>query len=187
MGDTKTAPKRWCLSEHETLNSYEVWRQHQIWCLSQDKTFAPFMKDGVTWLKKNSTNPNRGFTNDAGDNGVTADQKVLHLESLLNQISNFCPVVSRNTIVRQSTSMSSVWNMIRLHFGFHQTGAQFLNFDEITLKPDERPETLYQRLLTFVEDCLLTKNSIIKHHEETIPYSSNIHSLFFHFDTVISF
>ena len=99
MGDTKTAPKRWCLSEHETLNSYEVWRQHQIWCLSQDKTFAPFMKDGVTWLKKNSTNPNRGLTNDAGNNGVTADQKVLHLESLLNQIANFCPVVSRNTIV----------------------------------------------------------------------------------------
>ena len=97
MGDTKTAPKRWCLSEHETLNSFEVWRQHQIWCLSQEKTFAPFLTDGITWSKKSTTNPTRGFTNDGGDNGVTAAQKVLHLESLLQQICNFCPIVSRST------------------------------------------------------------------------------------------
>ena len=174
MGDTKTAPKRWCLSEHETLNSFEVWRQHQIWCLSQEKTFAPFLTDGITWSKKSTTNPTRGFTNDGGDNGVTAAQKVLHLESLLQQICNFCPIVSRSTIVKQSTSIASVWNMIRLHFGFHQTGAQFLNFDDIKLKPDERPETLYQRLLSFVEDCLLTKNSVIKHHDDTIEVDEEV-------------
>ena len=127
MGDTKTAPKRWCLSEHETLNSFEVWRQHQIWCLAQEKTFAPFLTDGITWSKKSTSNPTRGLTNDEGENAVTAAQKVLHLESLLQQICNFCPVVSRSTIIKQSTSIASVWNMIRLHFGFHQTGAQFLN------------------------------------------------------------
>ena len=77
---------------------------------------------------------------------------------MLGQIANYCPVISRNTIVKNSTSMSSIWQAIRLHFGFQSTGVRLLNFNNITLAPAERPEDLYQRLMSFIEDNLLLAN-----------------------------
>ena len=85
---------------------------------------------------------------------------------MLGQITNFCPVISRNAIVKNSTSMSSIWQVIRLHFGFQSTGAHFLDFNNITLAPAERPEDLCQRLMSFIEDNVLLANGNISHHGE---------------------
>ena len=84
---------------------------------------------------------------------------------MLGQIANYCPVISRNTLVKNSTSIQSVWNTIRAHFGFQITGAHFLDFADLHLEADERPEDLYQRLMAFVEDTLLRANSLSHHGE----------------------
>ena len=75
----------------------------------------------------------------------TAQQKVSLLELMLGQIANYCPVISRNTIVKNSTSLSDIWQSIRLHYGFQSSGAHFLDYSDIKLEPDERPEDLFQR------------------------------------------
>ena len=85
---------------------------------------------------------------------------------MLGQIANYCPVISRNTIVKNSTSLSDIWQSIRLHYGFQSSGAHFLDFSDIKLEPDERPEDLFQRLMAFVEDNLLAVNGGITHHLE---------------------
>ena len=82
---------------------------------------------------------------------------------MLGQISNYCPVISRNVIVKNSTSLEQIWQSIRLHFGFQSSGAHFLDFNEITLRQDERPEDLYQRLLAFIDDYLLKREGVISH------------------------
>ena len=61
--------------------------------------------------------------------------------------------------MKNSTSIQSVWNTIRAHFGFQITGA------DLHLEADERPEDLYQRLMAFVEDTLLRANSLSHHGE----------------------
>lgn len=86
------------------------------------------------------------------------------LELMLGQIANYCPVISCNTIFRNSSSILNVWQAVRLHFGFQSTGGHFIDFASIQLKPDERPEGLYQRLVAFVEDSLLLRDSGICHH-----------------------
>jgi hypothetical protein len=82
--------------------------------------------DGVTWLKKTTTAPLRGFENDADTvpeaHRRTAEQKAAQLELVLGQIANYYPVISRNTIVKNSTSLSAIWQDIRAHFGFQFTG-----------------------------------------------------------------
>ena len=167
---TQRAPKQWRLTKNETITSFESWRQNLQYTLSLDANFATYLVDGATWLKKTSTNPVRGFTDDG--EGVaqqlrrTAAQKVTHLELMLGQIANFCPVISRNTIVKNSTCMNDIWQAIRLHFGFQTSGGHFLDFDGIKLEPEERPEDLYQRLYSFVEDSMLTTTSRISHHDE---------------------
>lgn len=59
------APKQWSLTKHETITSFEAWRQNLQYTLSLDRNFASFLADGVTWLKKSPGSPVRGFQDDA--------------------------------------------------------------------------------------------------------------------------
>ena len=166
--NSKRAPKQWSLTKNETITTFEVWRQNLQYSLSPDANFAPFLADTFTWLKKSSTASNRGLESDGDDVPTTrrrtAFQKNLHLDLMLGQITNFCPVISRSSIVKNSTSISSVWQAIRAHYGFKFTGARFLDFSDIKLEVDERPEDLFQRLMSFTEDNLLVANGPKTHH-----------------------
>lgn len=179
------APKQWSLTKTETITSFEAWRQNLQYTLSLDPNFAGFLVDGFTWLRKSSTTPLRGLTDDGAGvpeaNRRTAAQKATQLDLMLGQIANFCPVISRNTIVKNSTSINSIWQAMRLHYGFQSTGAHFLDFNNIRLEPNERPEDLFQRLTSFVEDNLLRADGNIRHHgdvpdndEELSPSLENI-------------
>ena len=127
--NSNTAPKQWSLTKNETITTFEGWRQNLQYSLSLDANFAPFLADTFTWLKKSSTAPTRGLESDGDDVPTTrrrnAFQKNLHLDLMLGQIANFCPVISRSSIVKNSTSISSVWQAIRAHYGFQSTGARF--------------------------------------------------------------
>ena len=70
-------------------------------------------------------------------------------------------------IVKNSTSVDNIWQSFRTHYGFQSTGGHFLDLADIKLEQGERPEDLYQHLMAFVEDNLLTVSGGIKHHEES--------------------
>ena len=99
---------------------------------------------------------------------------------MLGQIANYCPIISRNTIVRNTISLENIWQVILLHFGSQTTGAHLLDFNDIQLQLKERPGDLYQLLVAFVEDNLLTAESNITHHgehaqdEELTPSLENV-------------
>ncbi|KAK3741257.1 hypothetical protein QZH41_019954, partial [Actinostola sp. cb2023] len=135
------------------------------------ENFAPFLVEDASWGKKSKADPLRGFVNDGEEVPTarrrTAQQKSTMLELMLGQIANYCQIISRSTLVKGSTSLDSIWQAIRLHFGFQTTGAHFIDFNSIALEPDERPEDLYQRLMAFVEDCLLKANELT-HHSDAV-------------------
>ena len=163
------APRQWCLTKTETVNTFENWRQNLVYTLSLDPNFAQFIASDAKWEKRCATHPNRGFTDDIDlASGRTAIQQTYMLDLMLGQIANFCPVISRNTIAKNATSLSGIWQTIRLHYGFQSTGAHFLDFADIHLQADERPEDLYQRLVAFVEDNMLQSGSVILHHGDVI-------------------
>jgi len=141
-----------------------------MYILSLDASFASFLLPNTTWLKKTRAAPLRGLVEDpeGAPNRRTAAQKAAQLDLMLGQIANFCPVISRNTITKNSTSIESIWQAIRAHYGFQSTGAHFLDLINIALKPDERPEDLFQRLMAFVEDSLLLPSCGLRHHNEDI-------------------
>ncbi len=158
---TSRAPKQRVLTTSETLTSFEAWKSNLIYILSLDSAFAPFLEANWTKSKGNAT---RGFEDDTEPLlGRTAAQKKVQLELMLGMIANYAPVISRNTIIKQSTSLNNVWSLIKQHYHFQSTGSQFLDFCTIRQLPEERPEDLYQRLHTFVENALLTKESGITH------------------------
>jgi len=166
--NSKRAPRQWSLKKNETITTFEASRQNLQYSFSLDVNFAPFLADNFTWLKKSSTAPNRGLKPD-GDNipttrRHTAFRKNLHPELMLGQIANFCPVISRSLIMKNSTSIRSVWQAIRVHYGFQSTSARFLDFSNIKREVDERPKHLFQWLMSFTEDNLLVANSPVTHH-----------------------
>ena len=67
MMATSRAPKQWCLSKCETVNTFENWRQNLKYSLSLDPNFAPFLVDGAKWEKQTKTSPLRGLTADGED------------------------------------------------------------------------------------------------------------------------
>ncbi|CAG2256635.1 PEAK1 [Mytilus edulis] len=165
------APKQWSLSKVETITSFEAWRQNIQYTLSLDQNFAAFLADGYTWLKKTNVNPLHGIADDgeavAEANRRTAAQKCIHLDlMLLGQIANYCPIISRNTIIKNFTSINSIWQSIRLHYGFQSTCGHFLDFNSIFWEQNERPEDLCQRLTSFIEDNMLRTGGNIHHHGE---------------------
>ena len=136
--------------------SFEAWRQNLQYILSLDLNFLGSPCRGLQDDPKSVPQASRR----------TAQPKYTHLELMLGQIVNYCPVISGNAIVKNSTSMSSIWKAICLHISFQSTGAHFLNFNNITLAPAERPEDLYQCLMSFIKDNLLLANGNISHHGE---------------------
>lgn len=170
------APKQKELTSHETLNSFKNWKANLLYTLSLDKAFTPFLKDGVTWQKLSSAHPTRGFTDDAADSAgrQTKEEKCATLNLMLGQIANWATVISRNQIVNNSTSLNDVWDKIRQHYGFHATGSRFLDLTTIKLEAGDRPEDLYQRLVSFVDDNLLTSGSTITHHAEVITANEEV-------------
>ena len=156
------APKQWSLTKKEIITSFESWRQNLQYILSLDPNFATFYVDGFEWLKNPNQTPLRCLVDDNDDvpraQRHTAAQTVAHLDLMLGQISNYCPVISHNTIVQNSVTLTSIWQSIRLHYGFQTTGAHFLDFNNIHLEAGEHYEDLYQRLISFVEDNFLVAN-----------------------------
>ena len=110
MANTHRAPKQWCLSKRNTVNSFENWKQNLIYSLSLDPNFAAFLTHDATWAKKTKTNCD--FTDD--DDPIpenqrrTVQQKSVTLDLMLGQIANYCSVISLDVIVKNSTSLTDL-------------------------------------------------------------------------------
>ena len=168
-------PKLLPLENGAPITRYMSWKDSLLYSLSLEATFAPFLLDGVQWKKKSSADRVRGLrATGEGATLVTAAQRVLHLEMMLGQIANLCPIIARKSITDQSTSLSSIWQKIRLHLQFEKTGAHFLDLDNVRRKPDESPEVLFQDLSAFIDDCLLTVESGITHHGEKPSHDEEV-------------
>ena len=82
-------------------------------------------------------------------------------------------MISRNSIVKHST-LNDIWQKIHQHYGFQSTGAHFLDLASIHLQPDERPEDLFQRLMAFFEDNLLSVHGGLTHHGDQVTTDEDL-------------
>ena len=130
-----------------------------------DSSFAPFIASGVTWKKHSSGSPNRGLVDDP-DGANKKTQKVISLNLMLEQISSWCPYIARTFIVKNSTSLSDVWRIIREHYDFLSSGSQFLDLSLVKMESHERAEDLYQKLFIFFEDNLVKGNDLLHNGEK---------------------
>ena len=148
--------------------------------IRQDEAFSSYIN--ATWPKysRKPNNKFRGLTDDTDatqpnkDRQKKKEAKLADLELLLEMVANWAPIISRQSIIRNSTSLDSVWQMIRAHYGFQSSGAYFLDMAEFKLEHGERHQDLYQRLMAFAEDNLLVKDGPLTHHGDRIEEDEDI-------------
>ena len=97
----------------------------------------------------------------------TAAQRSKFLDICLGQIAGYATVISRATITRDCCSMKEIFQKLRAHYGFSKSGSSILDVTSIKRRPEESPESLYQRILTLVDSTLLCSEEDISHHGET--------------------
>ena len=130
------APKQWALGKTETITTFNAWKDNLLYILSLETKFASFLVPDATWAKHTSTDPNRGYTDDAGVNdtpptGQKKEEKVKNLLLFLGQIANYATIISRNQIVKNSTSLTNIWNKLREHYGLQTSGSKFIDLINI--------------------------------------------------------
>ena len=133
--------------------------------LSLDPNFAPFLTESVTWEKKSRAFHLHGLVDDDGNiptaQHCTAQQKVTVLELMLGQITNYCSVISHNTIVRNSTFIANIWQSFR-HFGFQSTGAHFITLQRHAITPRSAMKTCTSRYMMLPK----IRRILISHYQE---------------------
>ena len=170
--------RQWSLGEDTNISKFDAWKHNLTYILTLDENFSPFLKS--TWNKTSKRDPYRGLHDDTAEQvpdptkRKSAATKVNQLELMLGQIANWAPDISRKSIIERSTSLENVWQIIRNYYGIQLCGSYFLDLADFNLNPGERPEALYQRLVSFVEDNLLVADGLLTHHGEKIEENEEL-------------
>ena len=163
MPHTSLVPKQRTLTETESPTSFEAWKESMIFHITLDNKSARFLSDLKTW----TTAANRGFTDDAAgfdeDTKMNGAAKAALLNIILGSVSTYAPVISHRFVKQQSTSLESIWDRLRSHYGLRRTGASVLELMEFRLEPSESREALWEHLYSYMEDNLLLKDGGVKH------------------------
>ena len=176
---TIKGPKPWMLQDNETFESFSKWSRNMTSYLSKQSECLPFIsKDGrdKTWQKTSGGGAHRGLTDDAGVDGTKKGVKLTNLTSMLDQIAQWAPHYLYHEIVDDSTSIESVWQIIRSYYHIQQSEVQFLlGFTKITWEGPgkESPERLYRRIMSHLDDNLLKQDSKL-HHNGARPTSNEV-------------
>ena len=136
-----------------------------VYNLGLNPHFAEFLRSDARWTSR-LLSPTRGLNNVMDHNNrliASGVQRAGFLETMLGLIAGYCPVLSRNIIVRDCNTMKEIFHKIRCHYGFAQNGSSILDIVSISQKDDESAEDLYQRIHSLVDTNLLTSDGNIRH------------------------
>ena len=121
---------------------------------SLDPNFAAFLLEDTTWLRKTSSSPLRRFEND-GEDVLEANRRYsFRVDAWANSqlLPGYFSEHNRQEFHFCKRNMAS--NSCPLWLPINWS-TLFLDFNNIRLQPDERPEDLYQRILSFIDDSSL--------------------------------
>ena len=115
--------KQWPLEVSETITSFERWKSNLVYNIRQDASFAPFINSSWNKFSKKETNKYRGLLDDTDATEPDKNKqknraaKLADLELMLEMVANWAPIISRQSIIKHSTSLESIWQAIRAHYG----------------------------------------------------------------------
>ena len=159
-------PKQRTLTEDENASTVEAWMESMVFHISLEDKTARFLPSGdlATWTAA----ADRGFVDDpeqytpAGSKMNKAAKAAL-LNVVLGSVAGYAPVINGPFVKKHSTSLESIWDRVRAHYGFRRTGSRILELMEFSLEQNESREALWERRYSFMGDNLLTARGDVLH------------------------
>ena len=148
------------LESDETKESVDAWLIKTKSFLRAVPEYKPYVD--ITWTAKKSC-PKRGFT-DGPAVGTpptvpVADQAVTKsavVDAMLDLIAAHCKELVVTTINRNATSINSIHQMARKHYGHERTAMQMIQKISILQRQDnEKFNCIYNRVIGFRDDNML--------------------------------
>lgn len=157
--------KPWKLEDNNEIvfSDFLDWKATLLTALRTQDVYKPFLESKCEWRKVSENILNRGL-DDEKPGGVvlrSADKRLADLTLMLEFVSSKVPHYLQADIVEESTSLKSVWVSVRNYYGFSQNEANFLSFFDLTWEPNERPERLFRRLRSHVQDNKLSQGGLL--------------------------
>ena len=164
--------KQRVLSDNETRLSLNRWIDSLYFHISNETKFMRFIEDLSEW--SGSEVLNRGFVNDEVDpptgEKMTAAKKAINLRMFLGFISLMAPVISSSFIKDEARSLEEILQRLREFYNCRKTGGKVAELLEFELGPLESREALWERIYSFLEDCLISQASGILHKGKEVTH-----------------
>ena len=193
MANLQHGPKVRELTSKETISSLESWKANVLYGLRLNRDFREYLQDGFVFGKKTRAHPHRQLhdvlrTETINRNGQDEEVQIVaqtrqaranDVDLLLDQISNYCPNIPRNSITKDCGSLSEVWNTIRMFYDLQHTGSLLNEVWNVRRESDETPQALYARMKQLYDNNLLTAGGLnhidgeLEEDEEMSPTLSN--------------
>ena len=144
------------LKNTETSDSLDHWINQFTVYIQRDPLMAPFLTG--QW---NSAADNMGFT--AGPNAaadaLSPAEQAANCKIFLAHLASFMEVpYHRTAIEKRTTSLASVWALLRKIYNVEKSAESFLDIGMITYSKSESYLSFYYRILYYVENNLADAN-----------------------------
>ena len=143
-------PRR--LDNQESLQSLNHWRSVFRNFYRRCPYYGLFLLPSTTW----DSSHNRGFTTEEST-GLKRDVETLaaDLEGFLDCLGSYCPFdYVGEKLKNESTSISSVWDILYEIYDLEITTSNFLDYALMRKEPDESYRSYFNRLVGFVRKHL---------------------------------
>ena len=171
-----------------TETKFNIWKEELEVYLSQEKSFSVFLSGEKyeTW-ESYETNPNRiehldnsDVTQPSNDNGNEVSQTecaLINAEKLRDLRKNLRTVLSivgkcvseghYNNVIRHSTSLQSIFNMLRSDYDIQHAGIHFFNILDVKYNSSvHTPVAFYNQYRTVITNNLAKSGDKIKYKNE---------------------
>ena len=152
---------------------FKIWIEELEVYLSQVERYEVFLKDGDYSTWESQENHSNRLTSVKGDDLRQPDRtkdpanlklRVKDLRTVLSIVGKCVSQGHYDAVVRHSTSMESIYNMLRCDYDIQQKGIHFLNI--LDMKYDATkltPIAFYNQYRNMITNNLSRKNDIIKY------------------------
>lgn len=183
-------PKIKSLSTSESVSSLESWKANITYALQLNPTFSEYIQEDYIFGKKNKHFPFRRLQdvyikettkNEKGEDvevlvkSKGKEQRCTDVDTLLQQIANYCPHVPREDIVKDCATLKDVWKVIRSFYNKQLRGSSLNDIWNVRREAEETPQALYARIKQLYLDNLLKPDSLkhldgqVEEDEEMTP------------------
>ena len=161
-----------------TRVQFKTWKESMVVYLKQNDNFQPFLPGGLyeSWksVEEDENRINALHANDLPETDNAANRitklakRQKDLLTMLNMIARKVDQYDYDDVMRESTSLQSIWNMIELVYDIGRKGVHFLELSKIKYETGESPAKFYKKIYHHFMDNLYKRDDVLAYKSSTM-------------------